>query len=231
MFTTIDLLTDTLNQSGSSKVVFRTYDENDLRHIALSKIGNSVVDEAAIRLLSKSVAQSSGDARKFLEILSRAISERLDAMDEKDLNAIHEKPVLKPPHILKTSKASVLKTKDMLESAPAYEKHVLCLCVHLAKMIGSRLLPLRTLLSICQDAYEIFDVSGIGEIRTIVERLKDSGLLRLNNSAKSGDNQTIQFAQQLEEVEMAVDEVLVQQNFYRKMVEKLRSMRFDERAL
>lgn len=191
----------------------------------MSKVGNSVVDEKAIEFLSKKVAQSSGDARKFLEVLSRCVIDLLDSMSEEALNAPLDKPVVKVPHILKADRASTIKYRDLIQDAPAHEKHVLCICVHVAEIIGSRPISFKTLLSICNEAYlELAEIETVSEIRSIAERLKDSGLLQFNIS-KGVDSQKIQFAGQLEDVVSAVEEVLMKQNFYRSMVERLKAMK------
>ena len=210
-------LTSFAFQSRTNKVVFRTYDEADLTRIALTKIGNAVVDEKAIEFLSKKVAGASGDARKFLEILSRSISSAMEELSPTTLNAIHDKPVIKVPHFMKTFKSSTIKTKDLIESSPAHEKHILCVCIHLARKIGSRPFRLSRLLSICQQVFEALDLTSVTELTSILGRLADSGLLKW--AALKDDK--IRFDIQLEDVESAVEEVLLIQNFYRTTLEKL----------
>lgn len=192
-------------------------------HIALSKIGKSVVVEKAIEFLSMKVAGSSGDARKFLEILSRSISGLMEGMNAEMLNARHEKPLLKVPHVMKTFKASTIKCRDLVEGAPANEKTVLCVCVHLSNIITNRPLPLTILLEICKEAYEVFELETVSEMKSIVERLLDSGLIKLHGGRILA-NDRIRFEPQLEDVEAAVEEVLLKTSYYEKMVQKLQGM-------
>lgn len=194
-----------------------------MTYIALSKIGKSVVEEQATKLLSMKVAGSSGDARKFLEMLSGSIMGAMDGMTDEKLDALHDKPVVKVSHAMKTAKASTIKCKDLVQEAPANEKVVLCLCIHLAQIIGSRSLPLSTMLEICQEANREFDLETVSELKSILERLLDSGLLKLQDK-RIPANLCIRFDAQLEDVEAAVKEVLMKQSYFETMIKKLESM-------
>lgn len=201
----------------ANKVVFRTYDDADLTRIAITKVGTSVVDEKAIEFLSKKVAGASGDARKLLEILSRSIAAAMEEMSDATLNALHEKPVIKVPHFMKTFKSSTIKYKELVESSPNHEKHILCVCIHLAQKIGSRPLSLSRLLWICQQVFDAFDLSSVSELKSTLERLLDSGLLKWIPLR----DDKIRLDVQLDDVESAVEEVLLNQNFYSAIFEKL----------
>ena len=221
---TCALISTTNRQPRSNKVVFGTYDENDLTQIALNKIGKSVVDIAAIQFLSRTVAGSSGDARKFLELLSRSITERMDSMNEKESNARHEQPLLRVTDVMKTSRASTLKWKDVVETSPANEKLVLCLCTHLASIIRNRPLPLTKLLEICNEVNAVFELETVSELKSILERLVDSGLLKLIDK-RIPDNNTIRFDIQLQDVDLAVEDLVMKSSLYSKLVDKLKGLR------
>ena len=175
------------------------------------------MDEKAIEFLSKKVAGASGDARKFLEILSRSIASAKEELSEATLNALHDKPVIKVPHFMKTFKSSTMKYKDLVEASPAHEKLILCVCTHLARTIGSRPLTLARLLWICQQVFDALDLTSVSELTSVLERLLDSGLLKWTFTR----DDKIRFDTQLEDVESAVEEVLLSQNFYRTIFEKL----------
>jgi Cdc6-like AAA superfamily ATPase len=142
------------------------------RSIALSKIGNSVVDEKAIELLSKKITASSGDAHRFLEILSRSIMWVLDGMSEEILKSHHAKTLIGPPYIM-------IKRNDLVEGSPTKEKAVICLCIRLAPIIRSRSIPLSTLLEVCRGGYDALELETESELKSILERLLASELLKL----------------------------------------------------
>ena len=200
--------------------MFRTYDEADLTRIALTKIGTSVVDEKGIEFLAKKVASTSGDARKFLEILSRSIASAMEDMSEATLSALHDKPVIKVPHLMKACNVSTIKYKELVESSPAHEKHILCICIHLSRTIGPRPLALTKLLWICQQVVDVLELTSVSELKSILERLLDAGLLKW-----SLRDDKIRFDVQLEDVESTVEEVLLNQNFYRTTLETLETLK------
>ena len=177
------------------------------------------MDEKAIEFIAKKVAGASGDARKFLEVLSRSISSAIEDMSEATLNALHDKPVIKVPHLMKASNASTIKYKELVESSPAHEKHILCICIHLSRTIGSRPLTLAKLLWICQQVGDVLELTSVSELKSILERLLDAGLLKW-----SLRDDKIRFHAQLEDVESTVDEVLLNQNFYRSTLDALETL-------
>jgi Cdc6-like AAA superfamily ATPase len=203
-------------------VVFQTYDPQDLTYITLSRIGSTVVDASAITFLSKSVASSSGDARKHLEIVSRTISHLMEDMTEEALNAEHQGPIVKLPHIKKMLNQSITKTKDLLQASPSLDQHVLCLCMPLAGRVGSSPLPLKQLLWLLSECYGVVEIEGTSHLRSILERLVDTGLLKLKDKKIAMDE--IRFDEQLDEVESAVRDVLMSQQFYKDMATKLQSI-------
>jgi Cdc6-like AAA superfamily ATPase len=182
------------------------------------------VDEKAIELLSKRVAASSGDARKFKEILARSVMGVLDGMSEDTSNSRHEKPLIRPPHIMKIFKESTTKWKDLVEGSPANERAILCLCIRLAPVIRSRPIPLSTLFQVCRGAFDALELATESDLKWIIERLLASGLLKLMDQRIPANNM-IRFDSQLQDVAFAVEEVLTSTIYYRQMVEKLLAMK------
>ena len=203
--------------------MFQTYDPEDLTYITLSRIGDTVVDASAITFLSKTIANSSGDARKHLEIVSRTISHLMESMTEDALNAEHQGPIVKLPHIKKMLNQSTTKTKDLLQASPSLDQHVLCLCMPLAGRVGSSPLPLKQLLWLLSECYGVVDIEGTSHLRSILERLVDAGLLKLKDKKKIAMDE-IRFDEQLDEVESAVRDVLMPHKFYKDMATKLQSI-------
>jgi hypothetical protein len=180
------------------------------------------VDAKAIEFLSKSVAIGSGDARKHLEFLSRTISYVRETMTDEMLNTEHQGPVIKVPHVKKMINQSIMKSKDLLEASPTLDKHVLCFCMQLAARMGPHPMTLKNLLWALRECYRVVEIEGTSHLRGILERLVDDGLLKLKDNKMASDE--ICFDEQLDEVESAVREVLMTQQFYKDMAAKLQSI-------
>ena len=205
--------------------MFQTYNPEDLTYIALSRIGSTVVDANAIGFLSKSVANSSGDARRHLEILSRTITNLMETMSEEALNAEHQGPVVKLTHIIKILNQSIMKPKELLQASPSLDKHVLCLCMQLVGCVGSATVPLRRLLWLFSECYRVVEIEGSSHLRSTLDRLVDGGLLKLKKKGITKEDE-IHFDEQLDEVESAVRDILMSQTFYKEMAAKLQSISF-----
>lgn len=179
------------------------------------------MDSKAIEFLSRSIANTSGDARKHLEILSRTISNVRESLSNEELNTEHQCPVIKLPHVKKTFSQSTMKTKDLLEALPTQEKHVLSFCIELARR-GSKPLTLKGLLWVLRECYKVIDVEGTSHLRSLLERLVDTGLLRVRDKKMPADE--VRLDEQLEEVESAVRDVLMTQQFYKDMASTLQKI-------
>jgi len=179
------------------------------------------VDPKALEYLSKTVANSSGDARRHLDVLSRAITRFRDTTTTETLDSDYERPIIKLPHFLLVLNQSILKPKDLLQKSPALNKHVLCLCLQLAARQGTNPLSLRILLELLRDCCPAVDIEGESQLKRTIEHLVDDGLLKLKDN-KIISNE-IRFDEQLDEVESAVQDQLMTQSFYQDMIRRLRS--------
>merc|ERR1712194_922087 len=77
------------------------------------------------------------------------------------------------------------------------------------------------------------DVS-LEEFKGVIERLQDSGLLQLNETERQGFTKTtmhgllrypVQFDLQLEDVDSALESTLMKEDFYKRMVDRLKGVR------
>lgn len=216
-------------QNKGEKLVFQTYDMQDLTYIAMRKVGNSVVDGKVFELLSKKVAANSGDARRFLDLLARSIAEKLEVAPAEKLDAPFEpgKPLVKAIDVIKIVKKHTVRYKDLIEGLPSYAKMVLCSCMYLSKLLGSRPCTIAILKKTCLDSCgKAFDDSlGDAQMRELLGRLVDAGLLRLKHFDQTLPQQKLRFEPQLEDVETGIEETLMKDNFYQRMKEQLESVK------
>lgn len=208
-----------LFQEQGTQVVFRTYDSKDLTHIALNRIGQTVVHRSAIEFLSKRVSGSSGDARQFLELLSRSVTDVMARLKNQD--GTLEKAVVRVPDVMKVVKQCSTKYTELIENSPLYEKMVLCACIHLARIIGSRPITIGCLKRICSESCEQISIED-GQMQRILTSLVDNGLLKLLNFNNRTTTQSIRFDSQLEDVEAAVEDLLTTKPVFEPMIAKLK---------
>jgi Cdc6-like AAA superfamily ATPase len=229
-----------IEQSMANKVVFTTYGKNDLIGIVESRIGRSIVDPKMVEYVASKVAATSGDARKFIDLVSRAVEVCREKLPNNILNSKLEKPVVKLPHAMMIIRQTNTKYKDLIESLPNYEKYTLCVGVQLSRTLGSTPLTLAVLKKFSMQAFGLDkgldSCISLEDFKGIVERLVDTGLLRMADDEKRKLSSEplgnllsfpIRFDLQLEDVESALEETLLKEDFYKRMVERTKSIRVD----
>eukprot|EP00980_Cylindrotheca_fusiformis_P005815 scaffold1223_cov119-Cylindrotheca_fusiformis.AAC.18 len=206
---------------SGTRIVFRTYDKDDLVRIITSKIGTSVVDEKTLEFLAKKVAAASGDARTMLGLVATAVEASREMLKEPILSASLSGPVVKIPHAMAAVKKQNPKNKDLIESLPKFEKFTLWCLVNFSKSCLDKEVTLGCLFDNCKRAFGVDCSHTIEDFKGIVERLIDTGLLKLNVTPLSGTNDstqtTLSFDMQLEEVVSALEEGVGAQEFYQRM--------------
>lgn len=181
-------------------------------HITLSRIGDTVVESKAIDFLARRIGSTSGDARKHLDILARSLSDRYESMTEDQLNALHEGPLVKLSHLAKICNRMTPKPREEVSALPTMEKHLLCLCIYLAPRVVSMPMPLKKLLTLFREVYPVVELDEVSSLSSLLERLVDTGLLQLKVASLASGS--VVFDEQLDEVETAVRERLMIDNFY-----------------
>ncbi|XP_074598494.1 origin recognition complex subunit 1 [Brevipalpus obovatus] len=73
------------SRAGSDRIIFNPYDHKQLKEIALSRIGNhaQLFEDKSIEWIARKVASISGDARRLLDILRRAVDNAQADLGEK----------------------------------------------------------------------------------------------------------------------------------------------------
>ena len=230
-------------QSKRNKIVFTTYEKEDFIRIAHSRVGSCVVHPKAIEFIASKVAATSGDVRAFMSLLAQSIEACRQQLSESALDAevVGTDPIVKIPHAMMVLRSKNTKYRDIIESLPSFEKYTLVCGVHLSRAIPpGKALSLSILKKCSMEAFG-FDEATAGDhvsledFKGIIERLADSGLLTLDEGdARALSTESIsglmafpiKFGLQLEDVESALEETLLKEPFYQRIVARARSIRF-----
>lgn len=211
------------------ELVFPTYTEADLLTMLEKRIGKKIVDTKALQLISKRVSASSGDARKALEITSNAIDKALDAIDEERRQEEVEDdsvyPLVKLPHMMRAIREGMpTRHEEIIRGLPRDAKVILCIAVSLGKVWGpNAAVSIGALKKYAVQAtqHSMFEETGLGQIKNLVEMLMDSGLLTgCVDFDANNPNSRLHIGVQLDDVEIALEKSLLAENgFYNGLVE------------
>ena len=150
-----------------------------------------------------------------------------------------DRPIVQLTHAMTVLRSKNKKYKDIIESLPALEKYTLVCGVHLSRSLDDgKALPLSVLKSFSMEAFGYDEATSdpvtLEDFKGIVERLSDYGLLTLaEHDTKDLYTESIhnlmtfpvKFGLQLEDVESALEETLLKEPFYQKIVARTRSIK------
>jgi Cdc6-like AAA superfamily ATPase len=228
-------LLDVINTQGGNKLVFHRYRRDELVRITESKIGFSVVDQKALEFVAAKVAASSGDARQFLELVSLAIQRRLDTLSNDKLDEELTKPAVGIRDAMMAIRETNVKYKDVIESLTTCEKVTLCAGVHLSRKLEGKAVRLETVKNFTMEAFGFDNDLSLEDFKGVVERLQDNGLLKMAEKEKRSISAApistllryeVCFDLQLEDVESALEETLMKEDFYQRLVERVKKIQF-----
>ena len=210
--------------------MFNTYRKEELVKITESKIGFSVFDKRTMEFIAAKVAASSGDARKYLELVCITMERCLEKLPAARQDAELTKPVVTIRDAMMAIRETNVKYRDIIESSPFLDKVTLCTGVHLSRKLGSRPVLLRELMALTIECGGVEIDAGPEEFKESVERLSDSGLLTLDNGDRRSfssslgmglQNMPVRFDLQVEDVESALEEFIKSQGFFQRLVERV----------
>lgn len=217
------------------------YREEDLKGIVLRRLGTNkvLIEEKAIEYATKKISKSNGDARAVLDLFSKALQKCKMGLSQEMMNSTNvEEPVLKMVHVLQALRnAGVnLSIVDLIKSLPQKVKTLLCVASAINQVSDSwKDIPLAKLKSYCHRAVQhgLMDDLSLESFTGMVQRLEDDGLFctgQVDEFAFSSHydvdfmERTIRVGAQLEDVECAIEETLLQNNFYKGIVENIKKM-------
>lgn len=210
-----------LGFQNDKKIVFHTYNKDDLVKIVTSKIGDTVVHTKAVELLAKKVAATSGDARTFLELITCAIEVCQEQLPAAKLEAELIEPVVKIPHAMAVVRKQNPKMSYLIDSLTGMEKNTLICGVHLARALGDKKVKLDILRRICLESFGIDSQMSMQDFKGIFERLIDQGLLKINGMLRT--DSPVSFDLQLEDVESTLESTL-NGAFYERMKARIQAL-------
>ncbi len=211
-----------------------------MKGIILQRLGDhkSLVEEKAIQYATKKISKNNGDARAVLDLFSKALNKCKLSLSKEQLESNDiQAPVLNMFHVLQALKnAGVNLTHvELIHTLPQKVKTVLCVASAINQVSDSwKDIPLSVLKRFCYEAVSkgIMDDLSSESFQGFVQQLEDSGLfctgqideLSCSNQYVFFNDRTIRIGAQLEDVECAVEETLLQNSFYRGIVEKIKQM-------
>lgn len=199
-----------------------------------AKIGFTVVDKKAHEFIAAKVANSSGDARQYLDLVEKAITFCRRKLSLEKRITTHTKAVVTIRDAMLAIREINVKKKETIQSLTTFEKMTLCAGVHLARKLGGKTVTMGKLRELCVQAFGMDSDVSLEEFKGIIERLHDNGLLQLNEREKQAFTKTsmfnllrypVQFDLQLEDVDSALEDTLMKEDFYKRMVERLKNIR------
>ena len=215
--------------------MFQKFDKDELVNIVKSRIGSTIVDSKVIEFIASKIAATSGDARKVLEMTSKAIDKCIENMPQTRRDSNEEGTIVKLPFAMMAIRESMAKYADLIKRLPLVGKSILCVATRLARH-GADFkseLTLGTLENYCMDSFSddaMLDQFSREDFMSVLGNLVDGGLLHVAEcdrrrlpTPRSLAMIPIRLGLQLEDVESAVEEELLQQDFYSSLLARLAS--------
>jgi hypothetical protein len=201
--------------------------------IVESCIGYTVVDPKVVAYIASQVSATSGNAQKCLLLVAKAIELCLKKGPSAFLESIVLGPVVKMPHAMMAIRESNIRITDVIDALPAYQKYTLVVGVHLSqecrktKPIQFGELKTRALAAF-GFLPNLDSVITLEDFRDIMENLVDAGLLKVDGFDYLTPigvllTRKVHFDLQLEDVESALEQTVLQEPFYKGMLHRLNS--------
>ena len=219
--------------------MFQRYRKEELVEITKTKIGIEVVDKKAMDFVAAKVASTTGDARRYLELITKAIIHYRNKTSNTTLSSTLIKPVVTIRNAMMAIRQTNYKHKDIIDGLCTVDKVTLCTGVHIARKLDGEEVTVKDLRDIVVECFGFEYDLDMMEFKGVLERLVDSGLLVLPEEQKRKIQQGMYghelmrcqlcFELQLEDVESALDESVMKEPFYQKIVERVKSIRVNNR--
>ena len=201
-----------------------------------SKIGFSSVDKKAHEFIAAKVANSCGDARKYLDLVIKAVLNCLRKLSLEQRASTHTKPIVMIRDAMLAIRETNQKSKDVIQSLTSFEKMTLCSGVHLARKLNGKNITMGMLRTLTMEVFGMDSDVTLEEFKGVIERLQDSGLLKLVGTEKRGFagrqfssllRYPVTFDLQLEDVDSALEETVMKEDFYQRMVERVKKVQYS----
>ena len=219
------------------EIVFESYTQDDMVNIIKRRLGEnvSIIDESVLRYVSRRIAKTSGDARRLLELMSSAVVKCKENLEDSLLDKKSDSiPVVKLKHVMKAMRDSgEMHHAQIIASLPQTAKVVLCVAMALSQVSPAwEVIQLSQLKKYCAEAtrHNLMEGVSIDALVDIVRNLEDAGLLKIGDDDDLFGNfyvdphqWPLRLGVQLDDVECAIGETLLQNKFYRNLVTYVRT--------
>ena len=215
--------------------MFEAYTTEDLKTILRTRLAGTtdhVVAPAAIELISRKIAATSGDARRALDTMAKAV--KMSLVGLKDVAAKpydKNEPLVKLSHVMKAFKeGSDLPIVQTISQLPLVARVVLCVAIALSEVGPSwKVISMNKLRCYCAEATKHGILEALTNDQTVdtISTLKDAGLIIIGENGGEPENWHLQLGVQLEDVEIALEKTLYQETFYQKLKSFVSDIDFD----
>jgi Cdc6-like AAA superfamily ATPase len=195
-----------------------------LKGILLKRLGDdfSVVDDKALVFASRKIANSGGDARNLLHVMSEAIAIASKSLSEeqlKDTSIIAH--IVKLPHVMKASAGEKDSMINTIKGLCGNAKSVLCIAVALGEAGNAwKIVSASNLQKYCAEASTILDDWSRESFKSTIEILTDAGLIHEAEVDEFEFDETeekrYKLGVQMEDVEIAMNKILLTEGSYYK---------------
>lgn len=221
-------------------MTFSAYSEEELLHILRARVGETVVDYAALKFVAKKVSLGSGDARSALDMLSIAVQRRLETASG-EVSSDGPLITMRDVHLVSRGDKET-SVKAIIEGQSTSMKVLLCILVSLSQagVFESTLGNLRNLVNEClgEDG-RTNELLPSDDFCLSLEMLVDQGLVNIAQKSSSSSftvshgfltgltlvdraQQRVCLGTQSEEVEQILQSDLTQ-SFYQRLRDTARS--------
>lgn len=222
-------------------MTFGAYTIDDLTCIVKGRIGPNIMEDKAIEFVAKSAASCGGDARKALELASRAVQHCLELLAKNnggsETSAASLTPLVTLKHVFAIQSEQNRTHHKTIEGLPADGKAALCVLSVLSQndVTYTTLGKLRSFTLFCLEEFGLGNMISEQDFKLLLETLENSSLLRLgdpgtkkSSAAAAANNPGVPILQlfhtpvcigpQAADIVKAVQSVLGKIEFYQKLM-------------
>jgi hypothetical protein len=217
------------------------YEKKELVDMVKARIGENIVHTKALEFVASKVSESSGDARKMLELVASAVDKCLEGLspDRRSAAWLHE-PIVTVKHMIAANRDTIPKIVETIQYLPQMAQVVLCVAVAVneAGSFGGTI-KLGLVKKYCAEAswkfFDFHETVSDDSFKTLVQQLFDADLMLSGTTDASPFNpstcsmtrlqeQPVALGVSLQDLESAVEKTLFDQEFYRSLREEVRKV-------
>lgn len=221
-------------------VVFPSYNIQQITDIVKRRVGEDTFDNGGLELIARKVSASTGDARKALQLASKAIVKMMDGAKKEELDGLRggegkqlkvKQLKVKMIHVMQAVKETGGSRTQAIEALPHTCKIVLCIAMSLCSnesVAAGMSIAQGDLHDYCRGAVDedLLDDLNSADFCDILSQLQEAGLLEFGGHGTPSQqfdarsNMVTLCVQQID-VECAINKTLGEVPFYSKIMAKV----------